>query len=255
MNFETLYKTYEHRLRGYAMKLTRNPDYAQDLFQDTMLRVYRSWDRFKHNSEPETKGWLFMIMRRLNINAYRRSIKIEFRSINFEQLEQEAANVRINAREFSIDNFVTTETPEKILYSKEVGNKIFDIIKNLPHRFREISTLCFIENRTYDEIAEILNVPCGTVRSRICRGRKLIQQLYSGERQNRFVFCEKSKIYHKIRISSARKTYAQCGFVRNNFSSNIVLSHRPPKNRSLCKNCEKAIKKTITCSLKERNEL
>jgi RNA polymerase sigma-70 factor (ECF subfamily) len=155
-------------LYGAALRMTRNPTDAEDLVQDTMLRAYRAFDRF----EPGTnlKAWLFRIMTNAYINTYRKRQR-EPRRVSSDEVEdfdlyQELKN---HDPRFSA-------TPESIVLDSLVDSDIVEAIEELPEQFRLAVVLSDIEGFTYAEMAEIMDVPIGTVMSRLHRGRKALQK-------------------------------------------------------------------------------
>jgi RNA polymerase sigma-70 factor (ECF subfamily) len=151
-----------------ALRMTRNPADAEDLVQETMLRAYRAFDRF----EPGTnlKAWLFRILTNAYINVYRKRQrepqKISQDDIEDFDLYQE---LKDHDPQFSA-------TPETIVLNNLVDSDITDAIDDLPEQFRLAVVLSDIEGFTYAEMAEIMDVPMGTVMSRLHRGRKALQK-------------------------------------------------------------------------------
>jgi RNA polymerase sigma-70 factor (ECF subfamily) len=155
-------------LYGGALRMTRNPADAEDLVQETMLRAYRSFDRF----EPGTnlKAWLFRIMTNAYINTYRKKQrepqKVSTAEIEDFDLYQELKN---HDAEFS-------ETPETLVLDQLVDTDILEAIEDLPDQFRLAVVLSDVEGFSYAEMAEIMDVPMGTVMSRLHRGRRALQK-------------------------------------------------------------------------------
>jgi RNA polymerase sigma-70 factor, ECF subfamily len=155
-------------LYGGALRMTRNPADAEDLVQETMLRAYRSFHRF----EPGTnlKAWLFRIMTNAYINTYRKKQrepqKVSTAEIEDFDLYQE---LKDHGTEFS-------ETPESLVLDQLVDTDILEAIEDLPDQFRLAVVLADVEGFSYAEMAEIMDVPMGTVMSRLHRGRKALQK-------------------------------------------------------------------------------
>lgn len=155
-------------LYGAALRMTRNPADAEDLVQETMLRAYRAFDRF----EPGTnlKAWLFRILTNAYINTYRKKQR-EPQKVSSDEVEdfdlyQELKN---HDPQFS-------ETPESLVLDSLVDSDILEAIEELPEQFRLAVVLSDMEGFTYAEMAEIMDVPMGTVMSRLHRGRKALQK-------------------------------------------------------------------------------
>ncbi|MEO8323850.1 MAG: sigma-70 family RNA polymerase sigma factor [Actinomycetota bacterium] len=155
-------------LYGGALRMTRNPADAEDLIQETMLRAYRSFDRF----EPGTnlKAWLFRIMTNAYINTYRKKQR-EPQKVSQDEVEDFDLyrELKDHDPQFSI-------TPETIVLDGLVDSDITDAIEDLPEQFRLAVVLSDIEGFSYAEMAEIMDVPMGTVMSRLHRGRKALQK-------------------------------------------------------------------------------
>lgn len=155
-------------LYGGALRMTRNPADAEDLIQETMLRAYRSFDRF----EPGTnlKAWLFRIMTNAYINTYRKKQR-EPQKVSQDEVEDFDLyrELKDHDPQFSI-------TPETIVLDGLVDSDITDAIEDLPEQFRLAVVLSDVEGFSYAEMAEIMDVPMGTVMSRLHRGRKALQK-------------------------------------------------------------------------------
>ena len=151
-----------------ALRMTRNPADAEDLVQETMLRAYRSFDRF----EPGTnlKAWLFRIMTNAYINTYRKRqrepLKVSQDDIEDFDLYQELKN----------HDPAYSATPESIVLDNLLDSDIIQAIDDLPEQFRMAVILSDLEGFTYAEMADIMDVPMGTVMSRLHRGRKALQK-------------------------------------------------------------------------------
>ena len=148
-----------------ALRLTGNPSDADDLVQETMLKAYRAWEQF----EPGTnaKGWLLTILRHAFINEYRRR-------------RRRPETVDIDAVEpFAVFPDVQEEDPQGAFFDRIVDDEVLRAIDQLPEAFRETLVLSDVEGLNYQEIAKMLDVPVGTVKSRLFRARHLLQrQLY-----------------------------------------------------------------------------
>ncbi|HEV2756259.1 MAG TPA: sigma-70 family RNA polymerase sigma factor [Actinomycetota bacterium] len=155
-------------LYASALRMTRNPADAEDLVQETMLRAYRSFDRF----EPGTnlKAWMFRIMTNAYINTYRKKQR-EPKKISAEEIEDFDLYQELKDHD---DQF--SQTPERIVLDSLVDSDIIDAIDDLPEQFRLAVVLSDVEGFSYAEMAEIMDVPLGTVMSRLHRGRKALQK-------------------------------------------------------------------------------
>ncbi|MPZ69582.1 MAG: sigma-70 family RNA polymerase sigma factor [Actinobacteria bacterium] len=155
-------------LYGGALRMTRNPADAEDLIQETMLRAYRSFDRF----EPGTnlKAWLFRIMTNAYINTYRKKQR-EPQKVSQDEVEDFDLYQELKDHDPQF-----SATPETIVLDSLVDSDITDAIDDLPEQFRLAVVLSDVEGFTYAEMAEIMDVPMGTVMSRLHRGRKALQK-------------------------------------------------------------------------------
>ncbi|MEO5580998.1 MAG: sigma-70 family RNA polymerase sigma factor [Gemmatimonadaceae bacterium] len=146
-----------------AIALTGDEADADDLVQDTFLQAYRHWRTFTVGTD--CRRWLTTICR----NEFFRKRYRERRTISVDDDELEllgAARAHIQARDAGMDDMFT---------QLDVGPAIADAIAALPAPFRSVIVLSDVEGFTYEEIAEMLGIPIGTVRSRLYRGRRRLQ--------------------------------------------------------------------------------
>jgi RNA polymerase sigma-70 factor (ECF subfamily) len=149
-----------------ALRLTADPSQAEDLVQDTMLKAYRAWRQYRPGTNA--KGWLLTILRNTFINDYRRR-KHEPVAMDLEAVESHA-----------LDRSMQEADPEGSFFSQIVDARVLEAIDALPTEFREVLALSDIEGLRYAEIADMLQIPVGTVKSRLFRARRLLQaELYS----------------------------------------------------------------------------
>jgi RNA polymerase sigma-70 factor (ECF subfamily) len=158
-------------LYGSALRFTRDPRDAEDLVQDAFLRACRFIDRF----EPGTnmKAWLFRILTNTFINKYRRNTRE--RSL-VDGPEREIVTEQLH----SPDVAARAENPEQALLDRLVSGDVLAAIDAVPIDFRMVVILADIHDFSYKEIADILDVPVGTVMSRLYRGRRLLQRSLAG---------------------------------------------------------------------------
>ena len=151
-----------------ALRMTRNPADAEDLVQETMMRGYRAFNRF----EPGTnlKAWLFRILTNAYINTYRKKQR-EPRKVSQDEVEEYDLY-----RELKDHDPNLSVTPETIVLDSLVDSDILEAIDDLPEQFRMAVVLSDVEGFSYAEMAEIMDVPMGTVMSRLHRGRKALQK-------------------------------------------------------------------------------
>jgi RNA polymerase sigma-70 factor, ECF subfamily len=144
-----------------ALRLTGNSADADDLVQETMLRAFRSWHQF----EPGTnlKGWLLTILRNTHINEYRRR-QHRPETVDIEPFEQTTVFSDVQERD-----------PAGRFFEQIVDDEVLRAIDQLPEEFREVVVLSDVEGLTYKEIADVVKTPIGTVKSRLFRGRRMLQ--------------------------------------------------------------------------------
>lgn len=154
----------------FALRLSGAPDQAEDLVQETFLRAYRAWDQYTRGTAA--KSWLFTICR--NVFLRRR----ERRQRHDEIVEE---NVGRSGGDRNPVNPVWTSVvgtdAEGAFFDSIVDGKIIEAIESLPEEYRTAVVLSDMEGLPYREIAELMEVPVGTVKSRLFRGRRRLQQL------------------------------------------------------------------------------
>jgi RNA polymerase sigma-70 factor, ECF subfamily len=155
-------------LYGAALRMTRNQADAEDLVQEAMLRAYRAF----HTFEPGTnlKAWLFRILTNAYINIYRKRQR-EPQKVSSDEVEEFDLYQELKDHDPQFQ-----ETPENIVLNGLVDSEILEAIDDLPEQFRLAVVLSDLEGFSYAEMAEIMDVPMGTVMSRLHRGRKALQK-------------------------------------------------------------------------------
>ncbi|BDG07245.1 RNA polymerase sigma factor RpoE [Anaeromyxobacter paludicola] len=165
--FEHLALQHIDPLFSAALRLTKNERDAEDLVQDTFLRAYRFFDKFERGTN--IKAWLFKILTNTFINRYRRNVKE--RNI-VEGSEREAVHERFISREAT----EYAANPEQFFFDRLLSDDVLQAVDALPIDFRMVVILADLQEFSYKEIAEILEIPVGTVMSRLFRGRRLLQK-------------------------------------------------------------------------------
>jgi len=179
--FSDVAMEYMPSLYTAALRMTRNPADAEDLVQETYLKAYRGFGGFAEGTN--LKAWLYRILTNTYINTYRAKKRRPEES-DIDDLENfylyrrlgglEGAAAGRSAEDEVLDHFTETEVKEAI--------------EALPEQFRMAVLLGDVEGFSYKEIAEILDVPIGTVMSRLHRGRRALQKrLYEFGRQRGLV--------------------------------------------------------------------
>ena len=148
----------------YALSLARNEADADDLVQETYLKAYRAWDSYTVGTE--CRGWLFTICR----NTFVRGRKREERQVACDDPELEA--LAASAVHASAQQGGYADLFERF----DLSDAIASAIDALPEPFRDVVVLTDVLDQSYETAAETLNIPIGTVRSRLFRGRRLLQE-------------------------------------------------------------------------------
>lgn len=146
---------------GTALRLTRSREEAEDLAMEAMVRAYEAFDRFDGNN---FKAWMLRIVTNLYINRYRQ----KQRGPSLGSLDEEGAQEPVGHQD---------EIPDRMLFDNMVGAEVERALNQVPEDFRVAVILSDIEELSYQEIADATNVPIGTVRSRIARGRSILRKL------------------------------------------------------------------------------
>jgi RNA polymerase sigma-70 factor (ECF subfamily) len=166
--FELLVIKYERRIQRLIGRMVRDVDLVEDIAQETFIRAYRALAQFRGDAQFYT--WLY----RIAVNTAKKFLMDLKRnptvSENFFKLADDDETS-------SVENELTSpETPDAVLASKEIAEMVNSAMDALPEELRQAITLREIEGLTYEEIADAMNCPIGTVRSRIFRAREAISQ-------------------------------------------------------------------------------
>ncbi len=146
-----------------SLYLTKDRDEAEDLVQETYLRAYRFWQRF----EPGTncRAWLLTIAHNLFRNRYREKQKTR------NDVEFDESLLDVGSRSVETQG---ADTPEELVLAQVLDEEVEKAMNALPADYLEAVLLVDVQELTYDEAAEAMDCPIGTVRSRLSRGRKLL---------------------------------------------------------------------------------
>jgi RNA polymerase sigma-70 factor, ECF subfamily len=153
-------------LYNYALRMTGGPDDADDLVQETYLKAYRFWDKYEKGTN--IRAWLFRIMKNSYINRYRKETK-EPDTVDYDKIQNYYSTIRDESAD-------PNDLQEKI-FGGLFEDNVAQALESLPEDFRTVVILCDIEGLTYEEIAEFVDCPIGTVRSRLHRGRKMLRAM------------------------------------------------------------------------------
>ena len=165
--FDLLVLKYQSRIVSIAFKFVKEIQLAEDISQESFIKAYRSIDSFREESAFYT--WLY----RITANTAKNYLVSKGR-----RKESSISDLSISENEdfFELPN---NDSPEQILMAQSLKNTIYDALSGLPEETRTALSLREFEGLNYEEIAEIMNCPVGTVRSRIFRGREALENLIS----------------------------------------------------------------------------
>lgn len=166
-NFEADAMQFAPQLYSAALRMTRNPADAEDVVQETFLKAYRAYDSYREGTN--LKAWLYRILTNTYINKYRkqqrRPSEVELGELQDLYLYKrlgEASGAAQSAEADMLDEFVDSD--------------VIEALESLPETFRLPVLLADVDGFSYKEIAEMLDIPIGTVMSRLHRGRKALQK-------------------------------------------------------------------------------
>jgi RNA polymerase sigma-70 factor (ECF subfamily) len=154
-HLDALYRT--------ALRLTGRPQDAEDLVQETFLRAWRSLHTYRAGTNP--KAWLFRILHNAHIDRYRATTR---------------AVPTVDEIEGQDPAFIVHETPESLVADAVMEAEVRDALMSLPEVFRTCVVLADLEGLSYQEIADTLGIPRGTVMSRLFRGRRAMRKALAG---------------------------------------------------------------------------
>ena len=165
--FDLLVLKYQSRIVSIAFKFVKEIHLAEDISQEAFIKAYRSIDSFREESAFYT--WLY----RITANTAKNYLVSKGR-----RKESSISEMSISENEDFFE-LPTNDSPEQILMAQSLKDTIYDALSGLPEDTRTALSLREFEGFNYEEIAEIMNCPVGTVRSRIFRGREALEDLIS----------------------------------------------------------------------------
>ena len=167
--FELLVVKYQRRIERLIGRMVRDQDLVQDIAQETFIRAYRALAQFRGESQFYT--WLY----RIAVNTAKKALVDLKRDPIVSESALRGAGGDDDDETSGMENELTSaETPETVLAAKEIAATVNSAMEALPEELRQAVTLREIEGLSYEEIAEVMNCPIGTVRSRIFRAREAI---------------------------------------------------------------------------------
>ncbi|MFN2387102.1 MAG: sigma-70 family RNA polymerase sigma factor [Thermoanaerobaculia bacterium] len=169
--FETLLRRYQTRVMGHVARMVGNREDALDLTQEIFIKVFQALDRY--NAQYKFSTWLFRIAGNAAIDHLR---KRRPRTVPLESQDPEARPA-MSSIEYKSDDL----DPYAELRNLQRGEAISRAIHDLPPEFRELITLRHFAGLSYEEIAEIKDMPLGTVKNKLFRARAVLKERLSGE--------------------------------------------------------------------------
>lgn len=163
--FEDEFLPHLDAMYNFAFRLTMDEDDAKDLVQDTYMKAYRFINSFQKGTN--SKAWLYRILKNSFINEYRKKSK-EPAKVDYQEIEG-----YYNSE--NVDENQTTDLRQETVKDM-IGDEVSNALNSLAVDFRTVIILCDIEGFTYEEMARILDIPIGTVRSRLHRARNLLKE-------------------------------------------------------------------------------
>jgi RNA polymerase sigma-70 factor (ECF subfamily) len=166
--FELLVIKYQRRIERLIGRMVRDTDLVEDIAQETFIRAYRALAQFR--GEAQFYTWLY----RIAVNTAKKALGDMRRDPTVSESALRGAGDDDDETSAVENELTTSETPETVLAAKEIAATVNAAMEALPEELRQAVTLREIEGLSYEEIAEVMNCPIGTVRSRIFRAREAI---------------------------------------------------------------------------------
>ncbi len=166
--FELLVIKYQRRIERLIGRMVRDVDLVQDIAQETFIRAYRALAQFRGDAQFYT--WLY----RIAVNTAKKALVDLKRDPLVSETALKSGSEDEDETSAMENELTSAETPETVLAAKEIAATVNSAMEALPEELRQAVTLREIEGLSYEEIAEAMNCPIGTVRSRIFRAREAI---------------------------------------------------------------------------------
>jgi RNA polymerase sigma-70 factor (ECF subfamily) len=166
--FELLVMKYQRRIERLIGRMVRDQDLIEDIAQETFIRAYRALAQFRGDAQFYT--WLY----RIAVNTAKKALVDLKRDPLVSETALRSGSEDEDETSVMENELTSAETPETMLAAKEIAATVNSAMEALPEELRQAVTLREIEGLSYEEIAEVMNCPIGTVRSRIFRAREAI---------------------------------------------------------------------------------
>ncbi|WP_237719726.1 sigma-70 family RNA polymerase sigma factor [Salinibacterium sp. PAMC 21357] len=175
--FEEQALPFMDQLFGAAMRMTRNPSDAADLVQETFVKAFQAFGQFQQGTN--LKAWLYRIQTNTFINIYRKNQRSPYQG-TIDELE----DWQLGGAE-SITQSVSTRSAEAEAIDHLPDSAVKDALQSIPEDFRLAVYFADVEGFSYQEIADIMKTPVGTVMSRLHRGRRMLRELLADYARDR----------------------------------------------------------------------
>ena len=171
--FRLLVERYQKKVYAVALGMVKDREEAMDVVQEAFVKVHRSLDSFKADATFYT--WLYRITVNVCIDVIRRRGAMRSESVEFdERIGHDLAEANLGAVSSQLGS-----NPEKSVLQREVGEKIQEALEKIPEKHRAILLLRELDGLSYEELAQVLEIPKGTVMSRLFHARAKVQKLLS----------------------------------------------------------------------------
>lgn len=165
--YEVLIKRYQHRVYAHVVRLTGSPEEAADLTQDVLVKVYCSLNRFRGQASFQT--WLYRVATNLCVDRHRRRQRSP-------QVAQSLETAREDGDEPALEPPDWDRNPERSALTGELQTKVREAIRQLSDKLRPVVVMHDLEGLSYEEIAAALQIPLGTVKSRLFNARAALKE-------------------------------------------------------------------------------
>ena len=162
--FERLARRYQRDIFNAARRLTNSLSDAEDVAQEALIKAYISFDQFE--SGTNFRAWMLKVVATTHISQVRKELR-QPRTITWEADQGEGSPPRPWHKS-------DEPAPEAMVLNQQLDEPVQEALEQVPEEFRSAIILCDILGLSYREVSEVLKVPLGTVRSRICRGRRIL---------------------------------------------------------------------------------